>query len=92
MEIAIVFAIFAAISLVIRFAADRYDRERIEKYVAERGGRVSKTRWTPFARGWVGEENSRFYLVDFTNKDGERFSKTCKTKMLGSVYWMDAGL
>ena len=72
-----------------RLLADRWDRERIQHYVAERGGSVNDITWQPLGRGWLGEKGDRIYKVDYTDGDGASHSASCKTSMFSGVYFTD---
>ena len=72
-----------------RLVADRWDRERIQQYVAERGGSVNDISWQPLGRGWFGEKGDRIYEVDYTDRDGASHSASCKTSMFSGVYFTD---
>jgi hypothetical protein len=77
------------LAIGFRLLADRWDRERIQQYVAERGGSVNDIAWQPFGRGWFGEKGDRIYEVDYTDRDGASHSATCKTSMFSGVYFTD---
>ncbi len=81
--------IIVLLAIGFRLVADRWDRERIQQYVAERGGTVNDITWQPFGRGWFGEKGDRIYEVDYTDGDGATHSASCKTSMFSSVYFTD---
>ena len=86
-------AIFIVLMLVfvllLRVFADRWDRDRIAAYIAERGGTVVDIAWQPFGRGWFGEKGERFYEVQYTSRDGATHSATCKTSLFSGVYFTE---
>ena len=77
------------LAIGFRLLADRWDRERIQQYVAERGGTLNDISWQPFGRGWFGEKGDRIYEVDYTDRDGASHSVSCKTSMFSGVYFTD---
>jgi hypothetical protein len=81
--------IIVLFAIGFRLLADRWDRERIRQYVAERGGSVNDITWQPFGRGWFGEKGDRIYEVEYTDRDGASHSASCKTSMFSSVYFTD---
>lgn len=78
-----------AIGLALRIAADRWDRARIRRFVADRGGRVERIEWRIFGRGWFGERGERVYHVEFVGADGTPREGTFKTSLFSGV-WTDA--
>lgn len=72
-----------------RLLADRWDRDRIQQYVAERGGSVNDIAWQPFGRGWFGEKGDRIYEVEYTDRDGGSHSASCKTSLFSGVYFTE---
>jgi hypothetical protein len=77
------------LAIGFRLLADRWDRERIQQYVAERGGTLNGITWQPFGRGWFGEKGDRIYEVEYTDRDGASHSASCKTSMFSGVYFTD---
>ena len=75
--------------VAIRLACDGMDRTRIERYVAARGGRNARIRWSPFGTGWFGNKNSRIYEVSYVDAAGRHRSSTCKTSAWTGVYWTE---
>jgi hypothetical protein len=67
--------------------AGRMDRDRVRAYIAERGGEVVSQEWTPFAAGWFGNRDERMYRVVYRDSKGYMREATCKTSMLGGVYF-----
>ncbi|WP_411280810.1 hypothetical protein [Gemmatimonas sp.] len=84
-SIGIIFVI-ALFAVGFRLLADRWDRDRIQQYVAERGGAVNDITWQPFGRGWFGEKGDRIYEVEYTDRDGASPSASCKTSLFSGVY------
>jgi hypothetical protein len=86
-----VLLVFAAIALVVGvwLVASRMDRDRIEAYVTERGGRVVSVNWAPFGRGWFGEKNDRIYEVVYYDAQGRQHFATAKTSLWSGVYWTE---
>jgi hypothetical protein len=80
---------FIAVAIVLRLAAGALDRDRIARYIAERGGRVISISWAPFGRGWFGEQNARIYEVVYYDREGKQHLATCKTSMWSGVYWTE---
>ncbi len=81
--------IIVLFAIGFRLVADRWDRERIQQYVAGRGGSVNDITWQPLGRGWLGEKGDRIYEVDYTDGDGASHSASCKTRMFSGVYFTD---
>ncbi|WP_373063155.1 hypothetical protein [Gemmatimonas sp.] len=81
--------IIALFAIAFRLLADRWDRSRINQYVAERGGTVNGVTWQPFGRGWFGEKGDRIYEVEYTDREGASHSGSCKTSMFSGVYFTD---
>ena len=81
--------IFGLFFVGCKLLADRWDRERIEQYVAERGGSVSDITWQPFGRGWFGHTGDRIYEVQYTDRDRASHSASCKTGLFSGVYFTD---
>lgn len=77
------------IGLVIRLLAGTFDRERIYRYVQDRGGKVRSIHWSPFGRGWFGDKNHRIYDVAYDDAGGQQHFATCKTSLWGGVYWTE---
>lgn len=80
---------FAIFALLIRLMAGGLDRDRVDRYIEERGGRVLDKQWTPFGRGWFGEKDSRIYSVRYQDAQGNVHDATCKTSMLSGVYFTE---
>ena len=73
----------------VRLIAGSMDRDRIAKYVTDRGGRVISITWAPFGRGWFGEKNERIYEVVYYDADGRQHFATAKTSLWSGVFWTD---
>ena len=73
----------------IRLIAGSVDHDRVDQYIAERGGRVIHKQWNPFGKGWFGSENERIYEIRYLDKDGNVHQATCKTSMLSGVYFTE---
>ena len=86
MEVVFIFVAVAFVAVVIRVVAGAMDHERLNGYVAERGGRVIEQHWNPFGRGWFGSQNERIYDVRYEDADGNVHYATCKTSLLAGVY------
>ena len=54
--------------------------------IDERGGTVLYSNWSPFGRGWFGEQSDRIYGVRYLDKDGNEHEAHCKTSMWTGVY------
>lgn len=67
----------------------RWDRRRIRAYIAARGGSVDSIMYRHFGRGWIGQENTRAYLVRYVDADGVAHRATCRTAWLAGVYFTD---
>jgi hypothetical protein len=77
------------IGVGFRLFAGSMDRQRIEDYIRQRGGRMISINWAPFGKGWFGEQNARLYEVVYYDRDGNQHMATCKTRNLGGVYFTD---
>jgi len=73
--------------VVLRLFAGRLDRHRIDDYIADRGGRVERIRWTPTGPGWLGAKNERIYEVIYRDANNRRHCSACKTSLCAGVYW-----
>jgi hypothetical protein len=77
------------LGLAIWLGARSLDRQRIDDYIRERGGRVMSITWAPFGKGWFGEKNNRIYEVVYYDAEGSQHFATCKTSLWTGVYWTD---
>lgn len=77
------------LAIVIRLAAGGMDRDRIEQYVRDRGGKVLDSNWDPFGPGWFGEKSDRIYGVRYLDRDGNEHEAHCKTSMWTGVYFTE---
>ncbi|MGO8689195.1 MAG: hypothetical protein ACLQLG_06140 [Thermoguttaceae bacterium] len=82
-----IFLVMALIGISIRLVAGGMDRERIEDYIRQRGGRIISVTWSPFGKGWFGEQNARIYEVVYYDGQQNQHMATCKTSMFGGVYF-----
>ncbi len=80
-----------ALAVFLRCIADRMDRSRIHDVLRAAGCVVLDITWTPFGRGWFGEEDSRIYEVRYRTSDGREVIANCKTSMTSGVYWSAGG-
>ncbi len=80
----IVLLVMAA-AIGMRFAAVRWDRQRIREHVEGSGGKVldiaSNSLW-----GWRGTRD-RTYQVTYRTNHGRVITATCGTSMSSGVYW-----
>lgn len=83
------FVILIAIAIAFRLMAGSLDHERIDAYIAERGGKILQRNWTPYGKGWFGSRNERIYEIEYTDRDGDRRAATVKTSMFSGVYLTD---
>ena len=83
--------IILALFTIIRIAADRFDRERIQAYVEHEGGVLIDIVWNPFGTGWFGSRE-RIYDVEYRTRDGKTVTATCKTSLWAGVYWTSGTL
>src|SRR6186997_431639 len=72
--------------VVIRLAAGSMDRDRVDEYLRQRGGKLISAEWEMFGSGWSGDKN-RIYRVRYLDADGEERTAICKTKALSAVYF-----
>ena len=77
------------ITVVMWVLASSTDRNRIAKYVQERGGRIVSIAYAPFGRGWFGEKNDRIYEVVYYDSEGNQHFASAKTSMWSGVYWTE---
>ena len=82
-----IFLVMALIGISIRLVAGSMDRERIEDYIRQRGGRIISVTWSPFGKGWFGEQNARIYEVVYYDGQQNQHMATCKTLLFGGVYF-----
>ncbi|MDE0961413.1 MAG: hypothetical protein OSB09_11610 [Planctomycetota bacterium] len=87
----IILTILAIIALVVgaRIIAGILDKVRIERTIQKQGNQLVSTRWTPFAKGWLGSKNERLYEVIWIEPSGKRICSTVKTGMLAGTYFSD---
>jgi hypothetical protein len=78
-----------AIGLAFRMLAGALDRDRIRRYILERGGALRGIRWTPFGRGWFGDKHHRIYEVSYEDAQGLSHIAACKTSLWAGVYWTE---
>lgn len=89
MESLILFLAVIGVGLAIRLYAGSRDAERVRAYVAERGGQLLSSTWTPFGRGWFGDKSDRIYEVRYLDDDGNEHLASCKTSMFSGVYFTE---
>src|SRR4051812_19422087 len=77
------------ITVVTWVLASSSDRNRIAKYIQERGGRIVSIAYAPFGRGWFGEKNDRIYEGGYYDHEGNQHFASCKTSMWSGVYWTE---
>ena len=77
------------ITVVMWVLASSTDRNRIAKYIEERGGRIVSIAYAPFGRGWFGEKNDRIYEVVYYDHEGNQHFASCKTAAWSGVYWTE---
>jgi hypothetical protein len=76
-------------TIAMRVAFHFIDKNRIQREIESRGGRVISITWNPFARGWFFEKNERHYDVTYLDRAGATISTTCKTSFFTGVYWAE---
>ena len=74
--------------ILLRLLLDRLDRARIAAYLRGRHSELVSCRWTPFGKGWFGD-NDRIYEVRFRARNGDLRRATVKTSMWSGVYLTD---
>lgn len=79
---------FLSLGVMVRIAADSMDRNRIRRYVLDRGGAVRDIRWVLFGPGWYGDQN-RIYEVGYYDADGNEHAAIVKTSALAGVYFTE---
>jgi hypothetical protein len=84
-----VFMVVAVLGIGLWAASMSLDKDRIEGYIRERGGRIVSVNWAPFGRGWFGEKNDRIYEVVYYDAQGNQHWATCKTSLFSGVYWTE---
>ena len=89
MEPALLIVAAIALVLLIRLFAGGLDKQRIDDYVRQLGGRVQSIRWSPLGRGWFGERTARIYEVVYYDAQGRLHRATCKTSLFSGVYWTE---
>ena len=77
------------ITVAMWVLASSTDRDRIAKYIQDRGGRVVSIVWAPFGKGWFAEKNDRIYEVVYYDQEGNQHFASCKTAMWSGVYWTE---
>ena len=76
------------LGVLLRIGADSWDRDRIRRYIVERGGAVRDIRWVLFGPGWYGDKN-RIYEVGYYDADGNEHAAVVKTSALAGVYFTE---
>lgn len=71
------------------WATARWDRRRIQSYIAARGGEVQSIKYRHFGNGWLAQENTRAYAVRYTDNEGISHQATYRTAWLGGVYFTE---
>lgn len=89
MEIVLIVFLVVGLALMFRLFAGSLDHNRVEDYIASRGGRVLEKHWNPFGRGWFGEKDSRIYSVRYQDREGNVHEATCKTSLFSGVYFTE---
>ena len=79
--------VFIVLLIVIRLFAGSMDKDRIDKYIASRGGELISKQWAPLGKGWVGDNSDRIYKVVYLDKDGHTHEAFVKTSMFSGVYF-----
>lgn len=83
---------FVVLIIVVIFTqamAHTWDKERIKKYIEDKGGELVSAEWTPFGKGWFGDENDRIYAISYLDKNKIPHSATVKTSLFSGVYITD---
>lgn len=88
MEFGIFFMVLFFI-LFIRLIAGVFDYDRVAEDIEAKGGKLISKEWSPFGKGWFGEENDRIYKVRYLDKDDNEHEAYVKTSMFGGVYFTD---
>lgn len=86
------FFVFLAVIVVViavRIYAGSKDVGRVRAYVAERGGQLLSSTWTPFGKGWFGDKSDRIYEVRYLDHEGNEHLASCKTSMFSGVYFTE---
>ncbi len=81
--------IIIPIAIGVRIFCHFMDKDNITASATDHGWTDVAISWEPFAPGWFFEKGERHYLVRFTDKDGVRKSRYCKTSYFTGVYWRD---
>jgi len=71
--------------LALRLLLDRLDRKRIRRHRKSMRCEVDRIRWRPFGYGWPS--SARIYGVKYMDADGDLHKASCKTSILGDVYF-----
>ena len=85
----LIFAGMLFLILIIRVFAGSMDSDRIDEYIRSKGGELIEKHWAPFGKGWFGSEHQRLYEVRYYDSEGNEHKATCKTSMLGGVYFTE---
>lgn len=87
MEVYVLIIVGVLFAILIRLSRGGVDRQRIEQYIEERGGKVIEAAWTPFGPGWLGKNHDRIYDVRYLDKDGHEHRAYCRTSGWSGVYF-----
>jgi hypothetical protein len=74
------------VSILFRLGAGSMDGDRVRSYIEEQGGQLLEIHWSPFGRGWFGEESDRIYEIVYVDREGRAHEATCKMSLFTGVY------
>ena len=87
--VAIIPLAFVVLAIILRIVAGGLDRDRVEQYIKQQGGKLLEAEWSPFGKGWWGEQSDRIYRVRFLDNRDNEHEATCKTSLFTGVYFTD---
>jgi hypothetical protein len=81
--------LLAFILIGIRIWRHFTDKASILDKARHKGWKDVRVRWAPFAPGFFFEHGERNYEVSYTDQDGYRIKKYCKTSLFTGVYFRE---
>lgn len=92
-----IFIIFPFIIFIFWFLVINLDKNRITKYLTNRGDSVTDITWKIFGKGWISESGkegggNRIYRIAYSDSYGNRKQAWCKTAMLSGVFITDENI
>ena len=81
--------VFVIVAVASYFLTQHLDRSRVHDYLRSRGEELLDFDWALVGPGWLGERDSRIYLITYRDRSGKVHRAFAKTSMLSGVYFTD---